>query len=94
MLSTVSTRHPSLSPGDDLAFLHRAAHDPRFRASLETNPRAALAEYGLSVEADQIPSKVTPPSAESILDVLVDVESDDQDRRSNRLPWAPWLGSA
>ena len=30
------------------AFLHRAAHDSQFRAALEADPQAALAEYGPS----------------------------------------------
>lgn len=89
MLSPASTAHDSLSRGDHRAFLHRAAHDPRFRASLETDAQAALAEYGLNVDSEQIPIQVKIPSAESILDTLIDVEEDDSG--GNRLPgvWQP-----
>ncbi len=90
MLSSASTDHDSLSRGDHSAFLRRAAHDPRFRASLEADAQAALAEYGLSVDPEQIPTRVTIPSAESMLDILIDVEDD---RSGNRHPtdkfWMP-----
>ncbi len=84
MLSSASTNQENPSA----AFLHRAAHDPEFRAALEANPRAALTDCGLSAGTEQIPSMVTLPSAESILDVLIDVEEDRGDHRG--LP--PWHG--
>ncbi len=87
MLSPASIHHDELSRGHYRAFLHRAAHDPGFLAALEADPQAALAEYDLSVDPEQIPSKVTPPSEESLLDVLIDVE-DDEKQRVNR--W--WFG--
>ncbi len=93
MLSPASTHHDKLSRGHYHAFLHRAAHDPGFLTALEADPQAALAEFGLSVDRAQIPDRVTPPSEESILDILIDVEDDDGDRRS-RVGWFGFLTSA
>ncbi len=87
MLSPASTTSDSFSRGHG-AFLHRAAHDPLFRTALEADPQAALAEFGLSVDPEQIPSSVSIPNAHSILDVLVDVEDDKDDDRTH---W-PWFG--
>ncbi len=81
MLSPTSTADDRLSRGQYHAFLHRAAHDPRFLDALEADPQATLAECGLSVDPGEIPERVTPPSPESILDVLIDVEEEEQKRR-------------
>ncbi len=78
-----------LSPtnnADHGAFLHRAAHDAAFRAALMADPQPALAEYGLSVAPEQIPSEVTIPTAESILDTLIDAEDGDDSQR-----YRPWM---
>ena len=83
MSSLASTSHPSPSHGDQLAFLRRAAQDPAFLASIESDPQAAFSEYGLSVDSEQIPSKVTPPSAESILYVL----ADEDDSVASKVRW-------
>ncbi len=88
MLSPASTIDDSVSSGHG-AFLHRAAHDPQFRAALEANPQAALAEFGMNVDPEQIPSQVTIPSAERILDMLIDVEEDKSSRAPDTL--FPWL---
>ena len=80
MLSPSSTHGDSLPCGHH-AFLRRAAHDPQFLDALQTDPQAALAEYGLSVDPEQIPDRVAPPSSERILDVLIDVEDEDKKRR-------------
>lgn len=77
-----------------LAFLHRVLEDDRFRAALEADPQAALARIGLSVDSGQIPSTVTLPDAESILDVLIDVESDDDpDSGTGKPMWQGFFGS-
>ncbi len=91
MLSPASTDHDSLSRGDHSAFLRRVAHDPGFRASLETDAQAALAGYGLNVDPAQIPARVTIPSAESILDILID-EDADPERKPDIRPWVPFFG--
>ncbi len=89
MASLTSTHSDSLSRDHD-AFLHRVASDPRFRTALEADPQAALAECGLHVDPEQVPSKVTIPSAESILDVLGE-DADAEEKRSI-FPWIPLLG--
>ncbi len=86
MLSPASNQDMS-SRGHYRAFLHRAAHDPHFLDALEADPQAALAEFGLNVDPEQIPSRVTPPSCESILDVLIDAEEDPE-----RRPPFKWMG--
>ena len=88
MLSPASTDHESHSWGDYSVFLRRAAHDPRFRASLEADAQAALADYGLSVDPEQIPTRVTIPSPESILDILNDESSDTSDS-ADVFRWQP-----
>ena len=88
MLSPVSTSYESTGEGH-LAFL-RATQDDRFRAALEADPQAALAEYGLSVDPDEIPSNVTLPNAESILDTLIDIDDESADRM--RKPWFGFFG--
>ncbi len=93
MLSPASNQDMS-SRGHYRAFLHRAAHDPRFLDALEADPQAALAEFGLSVDSEQIPARVTPPSAESILDVLIDVEAEDKRREPTDIKWFGFLTSA
>ncbi len=91
MLSPANTHHDRISSGH-YAFLRRAAHDPRFLAALEADPQAALAKYGLSVDPDEIPTRVTPPSAEHILDILIDVEDEPEDRKI-RERWFGFLNS-
>ena len=94
MLSPANTDHDSRSCGDHCAFLRRAAEDPRFRASLEADAQAALAEYGLSVDPEMIPTKVTIPSAESILDLNDEASNPDQRRPDGGLaPWVPLFGT-
>ncbi len=88
MLSSASTSYETPSDGH-LAFLTRVAHDPEFRAALEADPRAALASFGLSVGSEDIPSTVTLPSAENILDVLIDTEDQDQGVHKS---WFGFLG--
>ncbi len=74
------------------AFLHRAAHDPLFRTALETDPQAALAEYGLSVDPEQIPSQVTLPETASLLNLVSTEDSSDPNDPDDidRIPWV-WL---
>jgi hypothetical protein len=73
-----------------MAFLRRVTEDDRFRATLEADPQAALAQFGLSVEADQIPSEVTIPNLESISDVLM--SSQDQEDETDQSGLMPWMG--
>ena len=66
---------PSTSPSEgQLAFLHRIAHDDRFRAEVEADPGAKLAEFGLRVDPENLPSEVRLPSKQAIRDsgVLAD----------------------
>ncbi len=66
MTTLSSSQSDSFSNEGQLAFLSRVAHDDRFRAELEADPQAALAQYGLDVDPSQIPSEVTLPSEEAI----------------------------
>ena len=88
MLSPASTFDDSFASGHG-AFLHRAAHDPQFRAALEADPQTALAEYGLSVDPEQIPSEVTLPNAENILASFIDVEDPKDPNDPTKAP--PWM---
>ncbi len=75
-----STRTSHDSGEGHLAFMRRVTQDDRFRAALEADPRAALAEYGLNVDSKQIPSKVTVPTEESIQGVMSSIEDETADK--------------
>ena len=77
MLNQTSTSQNNHSARGQMAFLRRVTEDDRFRSALEADAQAALAEFGLSVDSEQIPSKVEIPSPESVLDVLIDAEDSD-----------------
>ena len=85
MSSLASTSQHSPSQRD-LDFLRRAVHDPGFLASIAADPQGAFAEYGLSIDTDEIPSEVTLPSTESIRTLL------SSDEESDTRTFLPWLG--
>ena len=87
MMSPVSIDHSSSSNPAHLAFLRRMAEDVEFRTELEADPRAALAEMGLSVAADDIPGHVALPSRETVQMYLKEVDED-----VSRPPWHWLLG--
>ncbi len=64
MMSPVTFDSSSSSSGGQLAFLHRIADDDHFRAEVEADPRGKLAEFGLHVEPQDLPSHVTLPEKE------------------------------
>jgi hypothetical protein len=55
-----------MSPTSTRAFAARLAEDESFRTRVAENPRAALAEYGLSEEPGLIPDVVALPSKEEL----------------------------
>jgi hypothetical protein len=55
-----------MSPHSSQAFAARIAEDEAFRAYVAEDPRAALAEYGLSEEPGLIPEVVALPSKEEL----------------------------
>ncbi len=89
MMSPANATDDSPSQGHG-AFLHRAAHDPLFRTALETDPQAALAEYGLSVDPEQIPSQVTLPGLESLRHFVSPEDAKDPDDPDD-IDLVPWL---
>ncbi len=95
MLNPTSTSHENISGGGQMAFLRRLTQDDRFRATLEADPQASLAEYGLNVDPGQLPSKVTLPKAESILGILNDTDDVGGDGHDDDLfSWFGYIGSA
>ena len=74
-----STSHSSTSSHGQLAILRQAAQDDHFRAALAADPEAVLARYGLQVDPDQIPSRITLPSKEAIQGCLGDLGEDSDD---------------
>lgn len=90
MLNPASTHYDRLPSGGQLAFLRRVARDEDFRAALEADPGAALAEYGLEVDAKDVPRNVRLPKEEAILDILI-YSGDDQSRQDTG--WFGLLGS-
>ncbi|MEM7585912.1 MAG: NHLP-related RiPP peptide [Acidobacteriota bacterium] len=91
-MTTLSTS-PSTSTlnGGQLALLNRVAYDDAFRAELEANPQAALAQLGLDVDPSVIPDKVTLPSEEAMASHL---SCDEADSWYNKLRhWIGFLGN-
>ncbi len=87
MLSPVSTSRENFSREGQVAFLRRVTEDDSFRSALEADPRATLAMYGLHVDSEQIPSKVRLPNQNGILDALIEVEDEDEDRIRDTIWW-------
>ena len=48
------------------AFLRRIADDDKFRAEVEADPRARLAELGLQIDLGDLPAQVTLPSKQAL----------------------------
>lgn len=92
MLNPASTDHKT-APAGHVAFLRRVTTDEQFRLALEADPEAAFAEYGLHVDSEQLPSEVRIPSAESILDALIDAEDEDDSSRTRKPVWWGFLSS-
>lgn len=65
----------SISVSGQSAFLRRLTLDDEFRARLLANPRATLGEYGVRVEAHQLPEHVVLPEKEEFLEVLDDLDA-------------------
>ncbi len=95
MMSTASMSTASTSPQTRLAFLRSLAENDGFRAELERNPAAALATFGLHVDSEQIPARVSLPnkeevrlSLESLPNAHRSIDSFDPETRA----WAGFIG--
>lgn len=96
MMSTANMSDiASTSPQTRLAFLRSLAENDGFRAELERNPAAALASFGLHVESEQIPARVSLPNKE---DIRLSLESLPSSHRSidsfdpETRAWAGFIG--
>lgn len=56
----------STSQQTRLALLRSLAESDGFRAQLERNPAAALAPFGLKIDAEQIPDHISLPEKEAV----------------------------
>lgn len=67
MMSLASHSHssPSATEGQ-LAFLQRIAHDDQFRADVEADPQAKLAEFGLHIDREDLPAHVALPGKDVV----------------------------
>ncbi len=90
MLSPASTNHDSLSSGGQRSFLRRITHDDEFRASLESDPQTALAEYGLQVDSQSLPTSVALPDKATLSALLDEIGKSSW---PPDLPWAGWFAS-
>ncbi len=66
MTTQLMSESNCLSNGGQTAFLNRVARDDGFRAELEANPLAALAQYELEIDPSLVPAKVTLPSLDEL----------------------------
>jgi hypothetical protein len=55
-------------------FLQRLADEPEFRARLEEDPRATLAEYNIEISPEALPEVITLPDPQSTRDLLGRIE--------------------
>ena len=81
-----------LSSSGQMAFLRRITQDDGFRSALEADPQAALAEYGLHVDPNEIPSEVTLPNRPEILGRLSCFENSGDDESMQQMKWFGFLG--
>ena len=66
MLSPANTNLSTVPSGGQLAFLRRIAEDDQFRAEVEADPQAKLAEFGLQIDRGHLPAQVTLPETEAL----------------------------
>ena len=59
----------------------------------ENEPQTALAEYGLQVEAEDVPANVTLPTREAMQSSFIDVEDPSASSRPPSIRWAGFFGS-
>ncbi len=67
-----------MSPSSTRAFAARLAEDDAFRAHVAEDPRAALAEYGLSEEPGLIPEVVALPAKEELAALRLETEPEPE----------------
>lgn len=70
MMSLASHNSPSANEGQ-LAFLQRIASDDQFRAAVEADPQAKLAEFGLHIDREDLPEQVSLPGKKALRDSAV-----------------------
>ncbi len=82
-MSPASTSYDTAAQEGQLAFLYRITHDDQFRTRLQTRPHDALAEYGLHLDPEDLPQKVTLPSKEALRDSPLEADLPE---------WVRWYG--
>ena len=90
MLSPANTSPDALPSDGQLAFLRRITHDDLFRSVLEADPHRALAEYGLHLDPQAIPSRVELPSKRTLCDYL---EESGEDGSDFLMPWMGFIAA-
>lgn len=75
MMSPAVTDLSSVPSGGQLAFLRRVASDDQFRAEVEADPQAKLAEFGLHIAEDDLPTRVTLPGKSALGDSVLEASS-------------------
>ena len=76
------------SPQQHLELLQLINDQPSFRKQLQSDPRAALAELGLTLDPADIPQQVTLPDTAELRAGQDDLADDSLNRI---LPWWPFL---
>lgn len=66
MMSTAQTSFEASSSQNQLDFLRMAAGDDRFRAELQSNPSAALARFGWTLDESDLPEQVSLPNKHEV----------------------------
>ena len=71
MMSPATTDLSPFASSGQLAFLRRLADDDCFRAEVEVDPQAKLAEYGLHIDPADLPAEVRLPPKQAVQDCAV-----------------------
>jgi putative modified peptide len=74
------------TPSDAREFLELLAGDDDFRARVEAEPQAVLAEYGIQVTDESFPDTVTLPDKTEIENVLAKIIEADELGKTGHQP--------
>lgn len=74
------------TPKQGREFLEKLASDDDFRARVEREPKAALAEYGVDVPDHALPQAVTLPPREHVQGMLAHLNEQDELGKTGHLP--------
>lgn len=91
MISLTSAPCQGSTSPQSLLFLQRVATDEEFRCELESNPAAALAQFGF--EVDELPEKVVLPGQDDVRASLEYLANDPIGPNLQQVHWSGFFQS-